>query len=215
VSPADTPQFVTRTVLEAAGRRLEDRAEVIPRGEWLVLVVADGAGGRPGPVEAAEWVVRRVREETSRPRFTFYDPFAWTGLLSKIDREMLDDPTAGEATGVVAAVSPKAVFGASVGDSAAWLVTPDRVHDLTARQQRKPFLGTGVAAPVPFGSGPPTGTLLLATDGLLKYTGPEKIAEAARDADLDAAARRLVDLVRLRSGALQDDVGLILCRPIG
>jgi serine/threonine protein phosphatase PrpC len=206
---------LTRTALEAAGRRLEDRAEVIARGDWLVLVVADGAGGRPGPVEAAEWVVRRVREETASPRFTFYDPFAWPGLLSTIDREMLDDAAAGEATAVVAAVSPKAVFGASVGDSGAWLVTADRVHDLTARQQRKPFLGTGVAGPVPFGSGAPAGTLLLATDGLLKYTSAEKIAEAAPDADLDAAARRLVDLVRLRSGALQDDVGLILCRPVG
>ena len=56
------------------------------------------------------------------------------------------------------------------------------------------------------------GTLLVATDGLWKYAGPEAICRVVRENDLRAAAKGLVDLVRLRSGALPDDVTVALCR---
>lgn len=56
------------------------------------------------------------------------------------------------------------------------------------------------------------GTLLLATDGLLKYASAKSICDTARGPDLDAVPCRLVELVRLRSGGLQDDVGIIACR---
>jgi len=55
-------------------------------------------------------------------------------------------------------------------------------------------------------------TLLLATDGLLKYGRRDRIAVLARGADLQVAVRQLAELPRLRSGALPDDVGVILCR---
>jgi len=55
-------------------------------------------------------------------------------------------------------------------------------------------------------------TLLLATDGLLKYGRRDRIAVLARGADLQAAVLQLAELPRLRSGALPDDVGVILCR---
>jgi hypothetical protein len=55
-------------------------------------------------------------------------------------------------------------------------------------------------------------TLLLASDGLLNYASAERIAACAGGADLDAVARELVDLVRLRSGALPDDVAILLGR---
>jgi serine/threonine protein phosphatase PrpC len=49
-------------------------------------------------------------------------------------------------------------------------------------------------------------------DGLLKYGGRDRIAVLARGADLQVAVRQLAELPRLRSGALPDDVGVILCR---
>jgi hypothetical protein len=43
------------------------------------------------------------------------------------------------------------VRGASVGDSCAWLISPaGEVTDLTARQRRRPLLGSGEALPLVF-----------------------------------------------------------------
>jgi serine/threonine protein phosphatase PrpC len=54
--------------------------------------------------------------------------------------------------------------------------------------------------------------LLVASDGLIKYASQASIARIASGADLACAASALVDLVRLRSGELQDDISIILCR---
>ena len=54
--------------------------------------------------------------------------------------------------------------------------------------------------------------LLLATDGLLKYMSAERIVETCRQHPTDAAAQRLIELVRYPSGALPDDVTLILAK---
>jgi serine/threonine protein phosphatase PrpC len=88
------------------------------------------------------------------------------------------------------------------------------VIDLTDGQSRKPLVGGGCApfriAPARLGSG----TLVVASDGLLRYAKRDDIARLASGPDLTAAARALVELVRLRSGALQDDVAVVLCRNI-
>ena len=116
---------------------------------------------------------------------------------------------------MVLAVTHRGIAGASAGYSGAWLITRDGYEDLTHRQHPKPFLGSGAAVPVAFSARRFAGPLLLATDGLLKYTSPELICDVARGEDLDQAAKGLVDLVRLRSGGLQDDVAVILCRADG
>src|SRR4051794_5471071 len=100
----------------------EDRAAAFPCGEHLVLVVADGVGGRPGGGEASEAALRAVQEALSG-RCSLDDEHWWAMLLAEIDSVLADDPMAGETTLVAAAVGPAAVTGASVGDSEAWLVT--------------------------------------------------------------------------------------------
>jgi serine/threonine protein phosphatase PrpC len=202
----------TAKVIEGYRAECEDRAEILEVGAAVLVVVADGAGGRPGGARAAEAVLDGVRQAAAAG-FSGLDPWAWCKLLAEIDRAVSRDPAAGETTAVAATVTPAGLAGASVGDSAAWRVTAKGWYDLTRRQERKPFLGTGAARPVPFALGAWDGTLLVATDGLLKYTSAERIAEAARGPDLPRAAGQLVDLVRLRSGGLQDDVAVVLCRP--
>lgn len=56
------------------------------------------------------------------------------------------------------------------------------------------------------------GTLLVASDGLLRYARRSDVARIASETDLAIAAHALVDLVRLPSGGLQDDVSIVLCR---
>jgi hypothetical protein len=47
------------------------------------------------------------------------------------------------------------------------------------------------------------------TDGLWKYANRNEVAETARY-QMDAPAQ-LIDALRLRSGALQDDVAIVVC----
>jgi serine/threonine protein phosphatase PrpC len=104
------------------------------------------------------------------------------------------------------------IFGASVGDCEAWLIIENSIEELTASQVRKPLLGSGEAVPVAFEAVLGDATLLLATDGLFKYARRDRIAAVALGPDLQTAAHALADLARLRSGALPDDIGVILCR---
>jgi serine/threonine protein phosphatase PrpC len=179
----------------------EDRSEIHDRGDRIVIVVADGAGGTGGGARAAETVLRRVREQP--------DDFDPMDVLRACDALLA--LTGGQTTAVIAIVDDLGVHGASVGDSGAWIVRGDSHEDLTRDQSRKPILGSG-ARPVAFSSGPLDGTLLVATDGVLKYAPAPTLRRLAAGGDLDAAAAAMIDAARLGSGALQDDATVVICR---
>jgi serine/threonine protein phosphatase PrpC len=102
------------------------------------------------------------------------------------------------------------VHGASVGDSGAWLLTGKAIVDLTENQHRKPLLGSDEALPTAFGPVEMSGRLLIATDGLFKYAMASDIAKWAIGLPVNDAIDKLIAGLRLRSGALQDDVAIIL-----
>jgi serine/threonine protein phosphatase PrpC len=188
----------------------QDRGLVVCDGPRMVLCIADGAGGRSGGTEAAMMAVDFVGRNSSL--ITHAEGCA--ELLRQMDAAIAKDTAAGETTCVLAVITPDEIFGASVGDSGAWLI-PDRERlvDLTQAQQRKPFVGSGSAWPVPFQLLNPKGSLLLATDGLLKYTSVERIVETCQQNSAEVVAQRLIELVRYPSGRLPDDVTLILAKP--
>jgi PPM family protein phosphatase len=192
----------------------EDRADILATEDGTVLVVADGVGGRPGGGPAAESAVRLVRE--AGPNMERADPRAWYRLAKAIDAALAEEVEAGETTLVIVSVTPKRLVGVSVGDSEAWLATAEGHYDLTGGQKRKPYLGQGMAEPVPFAlPNPGHGTLIVATDGLFKYAPSERIGDAALLPDIDEAARRVADLARLPNGTLPDDIAVLLCRLSG
>ncbi len=199
----------TRNLGHAAGS--QDRVGVFEQNSGLVVALADGSGGVSGSEQAAELVVASVQEALAKG-LEPSDPAAWCALLADLDDRISRSPHGGETTAVVLHLDTIGIAGASVGDSEAWLVLDDGFEDLTEFQRRKPLLGSGMAVPTPFQSRPWTGTLLAASDGVTKFAAVEALLQAARGADLEASAARLVDLVRLRSGALQDDVSLVLVR---
>jgi serine/threonine protein phosphatase PrpC len=174
----------------------------------LVVVVADGAGGLANAGRAAEFVVDSVMSRVAGR----VEAMDWGSMLSDIDRSLATSGMGGESTAVVAAVTANAIAGASVGDSGAWLIRPSGYEDLTRRTVRKPLLGSGHAIPTSLRADAAAGTLLVATDGLLKYGRPSELCLAALTPDLTEAADLLVQSVRLRSGALADDVGFVLLR---
>jgi serine/threonine protein phosphatase PrpC len=134
-------------------------------------------------------------------------------LLHDMDHAIAMDRDAGETTCTLAVVDEDLVFGASVGDSAAWIIdeASDRYTDLSSGQIRKPFVGLGGARPFVFSYRKKKGQrLLLATDGLLKYSSPETIAAVSCEASVESSASRLIELVRYPSGDLPDDITVIL-----
>lgn len=201
------PAFkITRRVVGRKGAG-QDRAWAKATGESVLVVLADGAGGLGGGARAADLCVELLSVQLAHSDATPLD------LLVNADRDLFKDPKAGESTVVTARIAGDRIDGASIGDSSAWLVSPDGVDDLTAAQIRKPMLGSGAAQPVPFTATLGAATLLIASDGLVKYAPSSTIGQVINATDdLEAAADALVDAVRLRSGALQDDVSLLLLR---
>jgi serine/threonine protein phosphatase PrpC len=195
-------------LLTAAGNpENQDRGLVIIDGPRIVLCVTDGAGGRSGGAEAATMAVELIRQNAS----LLINAVSCVELLRKMDAAIAKDAVAGETTCALVVATPEEIFGASVGDSGVWLIPENGSHlDLTHAQQRKPFIGSGSAWPVSFQRARQAGCLLLATDGLLKYTSAERVTAGCREHSADVAAQRLIELVRYPSGALPDDVTIVV-----
>lgn len=190
----------------------QDRVGMLEFGPHVIVAVADGAGGMGGGGAAADLAISLATTLPDEVRGSI-DSRYWTTRLLQIDAALASDPGGGQAALVVASVFEDVVVGAAAGDAVAWLIDAKDTRDLTAGTPRKPLLGDGAATPRAFGPvGIGSNTLLLATDGLWKYASRSLIAEHATAASLPDACTRLVDLVRLRSGLLQDDVGAALIR---
>jgi len=141
------------------------------------------------------------------------DKNACLNALRQLDEAIERDVVAGETTCVIAVVEEGNVYGASVGDSGAWIVRPSGILDLTKDQVRKPFVGSGGICPIPFVHACKHGEhLILATDGLFKYASPSRIGEVCQLYEVEQIPDRLIGLARSRFGALPDDVTVISLR---
>jgi PPM family protein phosphatase len=197
-----TPQIL----ILAGNPELQDRLELFSTADKLIIAVADGAGGVSGGAHAAETVIRLAAEK----HLSLAHPGHCHTLLEEADNLIFNSPTGGETTAIILVIEPGRIFGASVGDSEAWIFAPPTKTHLTKSQQRKPLLGSGEALPIAFNHPSPRGTLIIATDGLWKYTSAEKIAAQLQLPEPSTLTNRLADLVRLRSGALQDALALAI-----
>ncbi|MDP3278913.1 MAG: protein phosphatase 2C domain-containing protein [Deltaproteobacteria bacterium] len=203
--------FRVATATSAAGLRCDDHVSVARREDGLVLALADGAGNSDDGGPLAEWLVSTIKERALEAK-NLPGADALSRWIEALDMQWFATGRRGESALVVVSVTHSKVSGASVGDCGAWLVRSGRYQELNGEQRRKPLVGQGRATVLPFGPLPMQGVLLLATDGLLKYAPETKIQHLATDGNVSVAAAKLVDLVRTASGALQDDVGLIVCR---
>jgi serine/threonine protein phosphatase PrpC len=203
-----TPSVFAHAVeVFSAGRSGQDRAVVVERdgGAGLLIALADGAGGTGRGAVAAQAVVDAAARFVGKK-------FDATNVLARLDADLMQ--LGGQSTAVLLEVDASSVHGASVGDSAAWVVHDGGIIDATAHQNRKPLVGDG-GVPASFQVGALTGgTLVVASDGLFRYAKREDIVRLSRGPDLRAAVRALVDLVRLSNGDLQDDVAIVLCRQL-
>ena len=216
-------------MLERNRRRLESLEEKTPRSAHPRKSAVPP--GEPSPLkagvpervfpEAAPAQVNGVKPEAAstavsviRTQVTRVDepatPAGLTAALIHADAVLERTSVCGESTGLVVAICDGIVFGASVGDSEAVLADAGGMTDLTAHQRRKPLLGSGSAMPVSFDPVSFRGVLVAGTDGLFKYCVPKAMLDILSHTDGDPVVGRLVSAVRLPSGALRDDVGIVV-----
>ena len=169
------------------------------------VVIGGGSAGYSGAAAAAMACSIAAQRLRTGGTGTAED---WARCLYEADQTVVR--TGGQCTAVVVEISEGRVVGASVGDSGAWLLTGNAIVDLTENQHRKPLLGSDEALPMGFGPIELSGRLLIATDGLFKYATEGDIAQQARALSVNDAVDKLIAGVRLLSGALQDDVAIIL-----
>ncbi len=196
--------FETTFVVQPSGEKGDDRVGIFEDGERTVIVVADGSGGSGGGDVAAEAVIcevgSRFREITTAE--------GWVQALRQIDSLI----SSGETTAVVVDLRPHGICGASVGDSRAVQIDGGELCEWTARQQRKPLLGSQVSMPVGFSFPFLPGILLVGTDGFWNYVKRNELPRLIATNDFFTLPRLCVDMVRLKSGALWDDVAVVAVR---
>ena len=184
----------------------QDRVGTVLTSFGPCYLLADGAGGTSGGAEAAEFFVSQMSDLAR----ACHDVRDLLSAFRDIDVAMERSDITGETTGVFVTVSATELVGASVGDSEAWLVTDSDVVKLTSQQERKPLLGSGHSAPTVFTSLRTRGVLILASDGLFKYTRESSLLATLREGVSENVLQQCIDLVRLPSGNLQDDISIIL-----
>ena len=132
----------------------------------------------------------------------------WVAQLRQIDTRI----SAGESTVVVVDIRPYGIASASVGDSQAWIISDGQIVDLTSNQIRKPLLGSGSAEPVAFTHAPLNGLMLIATDGFYDYAKRDEVLSIVSESNYYEISRKCIDLVRLPTGELWDDIGIVVAR---
>lgn len=194
---------VAINVLPVSG---QDHAIAIPAGGGYLVALADGAGGIGNGAVAAERLIAFVTKLSWEAASA-----DWFAVLCDFDDELSARPLGGQTTGIVAFIDRQRVRGASVGDSSAWLIAPSGgMIDLTARQRRRPLLGSGEALPVEFEVERLGKHVLVGSDGLFKYAPVDRICALATRGTVAEAANALANCVRLPSGAFHDDVAVVI-----
>lgn len=196
--------FETSKIVVPQAGRCQDQVAVKEFDSGIVIIIADGAGGSGHGDLASRAVIAEVESSASLD----LDTEDWCQLLRQVDQRI----PAGESTCVVFSVSTKGVVGASVGDSQLWHLQDADLRNISEGQIRKPLLGSGDARPVGFAYAETTGLLLASTDGFNNYVRKDRLLREYLWHEFDILPRKLVDMVRLPSGQLWDDIGIVACR---
>lgn len=197
-------QFECASAHRSAGDHGQDRVGIINCPERMLIVVADGAGGMGDGDVAADTVIREI----DRMYGAIDTADQWAAALGRLDYRI----GSGESTAVVVDVRPSGVFGASVGDSRAFMIDNGEFDDLTALQKRKPLLGSQAAVPVPFARPQLNGLLLVGTDGFWNYVNQERLEQRIPVEDFYSLPGACIRMVELKSNQLWDDVAVVACR---
>jgi hypothetical protein len=195
-----------------AGSRNEDRLEVSCCGTRWTVVVADGAGGMSGGAPAARDLADGLAAAGAKAEL---DSNGWCQLIEEWDRKLAADASYGETTVVVLQTRGREIWSAVRSSRVDPSISNAPESPTLAPQIRKPLVGSGSARARPIVPCALLGRLLVATDGLLKYVAPARLASIASTGDIRTAVDQLVAAAALPSGNFHDDVALVLAERHG
>jgi serine/threonine protein phosphatase PrpC len=198
--------------LASTGSNPQDACEIFERDDLLVVALADGGGGMRGGAAASHWLIALVESAVKDRAFPLEAMNAWVDLFKTADAGLAEN-RAGETTGIVVVLGPRRLIGVSTGDSEAWVVSSTQTDNLTVGQYTRQRLGSNRATPTSFERPAPSDALVVASDGLFKFAAMDVIANVVRAQAIGPAAKGLVELVRLGSGKVAEDVAVVLVRP--
>lgn len=193
--------------LEQQGNEGDDSLIVFERMGVIWFCVSDGAGGTGGGKFASLYVVTAFEGLSETNEFCCPEDFET--FLMQIDKDIARENNCGEATAVLGRIESNIITGASVGDSEAWIFNKDYEYQITSLQNRKPLLGSGAAKPIGFGPIVLESALLVGSDGLFKYS---KFNLLQQQMAAFGNAEKMANVAKLSTGALQDDVSIIVVR---
>jgi PPM family protein phosphatase len=196
----------------SAGKNSQEAFRILRRDGVLIVALADGGGGMRSGVTASRAFASVVDAAVVDTGFPLEDADAWLGVFRAMDTRLAAN-RAGETTGIVVVIGGRRLVGISTGDCGAWVIAPTTIDDLTAGQYTQQRLGSSHATPTMFERASPEGVLLVASDGLFKFAAGEVIADVIRAHPIGEATQKLVQLVRLRSGHVPEDVMVVLVGP--
>jgi hypothetical protein len=213
------------TFSEPGGHSVNEDAFIAQAHPWdreprcWICLLADGQGGRAGGARAAQLACQVGLEAALRlSPFSLANPSPWPDLLQQADQAVAADRAAGFTTLVGLCVTDTWVCGASCGDSAVLaLCGTDPPREVTRHQAKNPPVGSGEAPFVPFALGLAFPWRVLAmSDGVWKYAGWQRIAEAARQSWGEPLLTALQAAARLPgSGTFPDDFTVVVFAPEG
>ena len=185
----------------------EDALAVINTNDSVWFCIADGAGGIGGGSFASSMITTAFTKLAHESSITHPDEFE--SFLRAIDLELNSSPVGGESTAILGVVVSGVVFGASVGDSEAWLFNTEYQLQLTEFQIIKPLIGSGYAKPIGFGPMDLEHIMVVGSDGLFKYTNLKEMSGAVSQGE---SASQLAALSKKQTGYLQDDISVLVVR---
>ena len=210
--------ILTHSHTEAGGHAVnEDAFELRPHSadpSCLLCALADGQGGRAGGRRAAMLACRACLDAASArpPAALMLGPHVWQVILQSADAAVAEDAEAGFTTVVAFAVHNDMIAGASNGDSGAYALAAGRGVILTERQHKDPPVGSGAARPVGFAARlARPWTVLALSDGVWKYAGWDRVAQAA----VQQSGKEILESLRRHaglpgSGRWQDDFTVVV-----
>ncbi len=195
--------------VEQATKQGQDHANVFEINSYIVLLLADGAGGYKGAGKVSEKFLELITDKIKSGPIP-KDFMVLEQIMRDIDSKLFQHSNGSETTAIVTIINDTQVWGVSVGDSQCWMFNNEFNYELTKNQYRKPLLGSGQAIPVGFGPFELNRFIVVGSDGLFNYTSIDSIEKKLCAVDFADVSKSLIELVRLPSGNLQDDCSVVI-----
>lgn len=187
-------------------RKNDDVHAIKINGKGIAILVGDGATGI-GFGDRASSILKELFEKNFEAVTSPQEALDMlVGADHAISMSLMGDA---DTTGIIMSVTENRVFGASAGDSAAFIFGK-RIVDITKNQRRKPRIGNG-AHPIPFAEQLLPGEILVvASDGLWNAVSMDLVRDTIQNSpNVETLVQTLLSISKDANSTYQDDVTVV------